>query len=744
MLDEFRQLSISEKIRKIKELEFKDFKNHIDTWLEILPHEHWLVRKELIGKFSDLPDEVIIPMLISYLKPGSEISNIRNAAMEILTRFSRKSIPYLLKILNDPNPDRRLYAVVVLGEIADPTTLSRLKQLVTDPDENVAQAAIEAIGKIKSPEVVPYLIEVLNKNFWLQYPTIMILGELKDPSAVPALVKLMEEDEFLAFPVLDTLGKIGSKKALPAIIKVITNTSDEALIWEALKALWRIAGAEDSENIRKIIEDEDLIYILKTKNLFSYIANLLESSEPEEVEWAIKWCGLLQIETCVEKITTFLENDFYHDQAFKALELFDAHTLSKLKKFLSHPNKLLRRYILKLLTEKDIPLNEFINLITDTESIVRLELAVQLPRYGEDAIPFLFELLNDPDESVRNTAYIALTAYQPETIKKQLITMINGRAFYKESIKYFIDLAATFKIKEVTATLEELFQESAPELKLNILKAIVELDHTKGLKYFTTFMEESERDTKIKILSTISGKIKEDFLPFLEDLINSPDVEIRFNAYNAIASTNTEKALRILINKIPQEPQEDLRIFLISLLTFFPIEYLTKNKKLITQTLKSFLNTSSYDFQRELLRIIKLISPIQDSEFYNFLKKTISSPHWSVRLEAYRVIKANPHILSQNYLTNALKKENDALAFKELLFTLTYIKPDKAGDILLKRIPELPEENLKIANEVLPNLPISNPSEIDVEKLPYSTRVVIDKYITGSGQKDIEKREQMQ
>ncbi len=727
MIESFKKLSITEKINTINQLSGEELKDQIDEWLEILPHEHWLVRKALIEKFSGLASEDIIPILISYLKPGSEISNIRNAAMEILTRLSEKSLPYLYDLLSNPNPDRRLYAVVVLGEIADPSSLDKLKEMVSDPDENVAQAAIEAIGKIKSPEVVPYLIDILNENFWLQYPTIMILGSLKDPAAIPHLAKLLEEDEFLAMPILEAFGQIGSEDAIPYILNVIRSTDDHAVIWEALKSLWKIYNSTKGDSaLVDLIAKEQLDQILSTKDFNQFLMNIIRGDDPEEIEWAVKWCGLLKIEDCVDRLVLLLENDFFHEQAFRSLECFDKKSISSLRSYLTHPNKLLRRYILKLLAEKDFPLEELIRLLTDPESIVRLELAVQLPRYGEKAIPFLFELLNDPDESVRNTSYLALTSFPVQLIKDQLIEMIRTRAFFRESVKYFIDLAAYFRVKEVLDTLEELFDESDRELKLNLLKAIVELDNTKGLKYFTKFIEEAEKDTKIRILSTISGKIKEEFLPFLEELLNSPDVEIRFNAYNAIASTNTLNALNILIDRIEVEPDEELKIFVISLIGFFPPETIRKVQDTLIRVIDRFLQTDNYDLQREILRILKVIDHPLTKEFTNFLQKVMKSPHWSVRLEAYRVLRSHPQFVSSGNLLNLLEEESDILAFKELLSTVSQLQVKGAGDILLKSVNNFDEEKLELANRFLPQLHFENLGEVDPEKLPYSTRTVLE------------------
>lgn len=102
----------------------------------------------------------------------------------------------------------------MLGDIASREALYPLIEALRDPDINVSHAAAEALGKIGDDAALLPLIQLLEGDFWLQYPAVVAMGEMADSRAVPHLIPLLDH-ELLMEPVLKALGQIGDAGHCP-------------------------------------------------------------------------------------------------------------------------------------------------------------------------------------------------------------------------------------------------------------------------------------------------------------------------------------------------------------------------------------------------------------------------------------------------------------------------------------------------------------------------------------------------
>ncbi|GEM_PF-6464149 len=732
LVTEFKKLNLNGKLEKIKNLELEELESNLEEILDILPQEHWLVRSKLIDKLSHLPETKIIPLLISYLKPGSELSNIRNAAMEVLVKFGKKAVPYLVELLNNPNPDIRLYGVVTLGEIADPSSVDHLKKLAYDTDENVAQAAIEALGKVNSPDVVPFLISLLNEDFWLQYPAVMVLGKLKDPTAIEPLKRLLS-DEMLKFAVIEALGNIGGSEAIQVLVETLEKEKDVVSIQELLKALIKIIendGLSEVE-LENFLPEEKIVSLGARKELHEAVDALLNSSDPDEKNAGIKLCGFFRLTSCIEKLLLFLENDFFQESSYQALKKYPHSIIEDIKGIMGHPNKFVRRYVVKLMTEKGSPIEDVVVFMTDPESIVRSELANQLLLYGKEAVPYLFEMLHDPDESVRNTAFVQLLSFETEDIKSYLIKIVRDRMFYQDTLPYFINLSSEFHIHELLEDFKEIFNSSeSRSLKIDLLKAIIEIDREKGLKYLSDLTRNLTKDELIKLFSSLSGKVSDEYLPLLSSLLESDDEEIKFNTYLVIASIKSKKALSILIDALSEENLQ-LKVFIASLISDFNEKIAEVHRERLFSIINSLLKTDNYDLQREIIKILEKF--YSEKSTLEIVKKFLRSPHWSVRLQSLIFLKKldEEDLISHDIieaLSELVRKESDPLVFEMLMEILKEKNIRGSLDVVISIFPELPDPLKETASKYLADLRADNPDYVMkiARSLPFAYRKIIE------------------
>ncbi|MGV7030687.1 HEAT repeat domain-containing protein [Methylobacterium symbioticum] len=87
---------------------------------------------------------------------GSEDVWLRNAAIETLQVMDAAVLGALEDGLDDPDSDRRIFAVNVLASLHHPEAAAlALRALARDPHVNVCAAALDVLAEIGTPEMIP-------------------------------------------------------------------------------------------------------------------------------------------------------------------------------------------------------------------------------------------------------------------------------------------------------------------------------------------------------------------------------------------------------------------------------------------------------------------------------------------------------------------------------------------------------------------------------------------------------------
>ena len=81
------------------------------------------------------------------------------------------------------------------SKITEDALTRYLAEILEDDDEDMACAAVEALGKLNDPRAVPALISTLQREAWtLKFHAIRILGEMHVNRAFIDLLRLLDED----------------------------------------------------------------------------------------------------------------------------------------------------------------------------------------------------------------------------------------------------------------------------------------------------------------------------------------------------------------------------------------------------------------------------------------------------------------------------------------------------------------------------------------------------------------------
>ena len=144
---------------------------------------------------------------------------MRNAGSEILLLRGSRSLTAVLPLLQDPEPDVVLQAVLILDRLHDPRALEPLHGALVHADPNVVQEAILAIGRLGDERSVPHLLPFLDAELWLQMAALQALGDLRCAAGIEPLAQRVA-DPVVGSLAAEALARIGG----PAVFAVLADT----------------------------------------------------------------------------------------------------------------------------------------------------------------------------------------------------------------------------------------------------------------------------------------------------------------------------------------------------------------------------------------------------------------------------------------------------------------------------------------------------------------------------------------
>ena len=161
----------------------------------------------------------------------------RDGAAEALALIGSPATRALLKALEDPDPEVRMYAADALGGIAPPSpeVVRALTRRVRDPDREVQDRAVQALGRIgpAAAPALPVLLDALERRGDRPTTTLVqALGRIGPAaiSAVPTLIEVLDEDPYSVAAVAEALGSLGggARLAVPHLLGALARAVAES------------------------------------------------------------------------------------------------------------------------------------------------------------------------------------------------------------------------------------------------------------------------------------------------------------------------------------------------------------------------------------------------------------------------------------------------------------------------------------------------------------------------------------
>lgn len=192
----------------------------ISSGLEALNNFDPEVRKRAAQALAVHNHQAIIPALVKCLEdPDIEVRE--KALIGLGHMEAADAIPALIKVTRGDNNDLRFFATKALGQINDAAVIPALIEMLYDDDSNVRVVAEQSLERRADAHSISYLLDVLQDDDSpenVRYLAIELLGKIGEPVVVPHLVRMLVHPSVrIQYAATNALRKLGTPDALAAI-----------------------------------------------------------------------------------------------------------------------------------------------------------------------------------------------------------------------------------------------------------------------------------------------------------------------------------------------------------------------------------------------------------------------------------------------------------------------------------------------------------------------------------------------
>jgi HEAT repeat protein len=196
---------------------------------------------------------------------------VRNLAGDVLVKMNGTATKVLLPYIESTDKDVRKFAIDILAQLpATPDAIAKIKAHISDPDQNVVCAAIDALGALHSEQSILGIIQLFEKlefakpnivNAAAKFPekvsTQFFLGALSDPDPVVQLaaaeaLAIRKDKEVVEALIhkLDTLSELAKPVVIHSIVSFLDPSNYDGVIPPVLKT-----------HLLEMMKDTDPVYV---------------------------------------------------------------------------------------------------------------------------------------------------------------------------------------------------------------------------------------------------------------------------------------------------------------------------------------------------------------------------------------------------------------------------------------------------------------------------------------------------
>jgi HEAT repeat protein len=527
--------------------------------LEMLDDPSWTVRRAVVAALAAAGVPALEP-LCATLRTRRDSETRIAATVDALAALSadERVDAALAAMTRDGDPALLADVAQILGRRRTLSRVQTLVQLTVHPDDNVAVAAIEALGRVGGRAAVDSLVaSVKSGNFFRAFPAIDVLGRSGDPRAVEPLSRLLEERQYAA-EAARALGRTGDPAAVEPLTRLLTGASGSMVRVAALA----LKDLEQRHRERFGNDDKITDALATAPTAAAAVRNLARALSEGDATEQVAICfvlGNLQQPSAAGALSALLNGaPEVAAAATEALRRLGSRVESQILQGLRTGDAVQRRALLPLVA-RAAGATAVAECLTDADPEVRSLACDALARLGVTSmVSAIFPLLADPNPRV---SYAAIGAIQSlgsrETERLAIVAAGSGDPVVRRAalriLSYFGSTAVLDQLLEALADPDERVRESA-------IQGLPFMDDPRALEaLLATAKDRSPRSraAAMRSLGKCSGDLR--VTAYLLKGLTDEDSWVRYYACQALGKLAFEPAAGALA-RLLADPAGQVRV----------------------------------------------------------------------------------------------------------------------------------------------------------------------------------------
>lgn len=388
----------------------------------LLAEPSWVVRRAVVASLARIGTPAVAALCETLVADRTNEARLA-AAVDALVASSGDVEPAVLALAERTETPAILCDVAqILGRRKSSAAIPALARWSAHADDNVAVAALEALGRIGGAGAIePLLDAVRTGNFFRTFPAIAVLGQSGDPRAIEPLVGLLREPQYMA-EAASALGRSGHVAAVAPLVGLLGDANDE-VVRAAARGLTdlRVRHIErfgDSTAVTSAVRAAVAI-----EDVTPHMARALRGSDAGDTVALATILGWLHNEVGVGALIALLDGEPAIAQlASRALRSLGQSAEPGILAAIRAGDSLRRACLLPLLGARRVVVGDLLVCLTDGDASVRAQACEALGRIGDpSAVGQLFALVGDSDARVAQAAIAAVQSLGSDEAKAHVL-----------------------------------------------------------------------------------------------------------------------------------------------------------------------------------------------------------------------------------------------------------------------------------------------------------------------------------
>jgi len=629
---------------------------------QALGDSSWRVRKEASDLFLSLPAAPSLPGDIIELLHSEENAGLRNAAVEILIRLGRASVPFLLEEITCSDSDVRKFVLDILGEIGDETCIQAMLDRLADPDQNVRTAAAENIGKIGVPEAVPVLLAAMEgSDLWLRFAILEAISQIGAVNATAAQLLSYRHDPMLRKALFDCLGRLGDLEAAPALVAGLNDPMRNVREAAAI-ALWHL-GNVDSKEVVRALEP------LAETDEADALAELLQSGNPQAREAATKLLEQLGDVRFAGPLLDAMAVDELRDKAAAALIGMGSEAVCALLDRWTASDSQTKTYLAYFIGRSDclegIPLLQ--NGMKSGDPEVIQACAGALGLIGDRTVlPALVEALEADDEEVRGGALAALHSFAVRFPQDVLAAVSSLQEAENPELRMAaVEVLGNIVDPAVEGQLTFALKDESPLVRRTAMRALDKRESEDHVDLFMLALTDEDDEVRRLAVEALGKSGREEAHGPLVLALADENFWVRGAAVRAIGRLHAPGAMEALLQSL----QDPVGLVVIAGLETLAVVDAVEAYPVLVRALE-------HPDEEVVHAALELLREYGRHDWQpRSAEKLLNHPHWEVRAAFARLLAETAGEASRPFLESRLLIEGEDLVRQQIQNLLAELEP---------------------------------------------------------------------